>query len=493
MAHLAVTARAAAWPALAAAAWLLAGCSTLAPPGRAADTVACTDLFAQVDARVERAGVRDADSAELPGFAFLRINRLLASLGATAADDPARRAAWLEQLAALDADGRAVEMAALDAAPAARRAQLDALNGCRQTLVAAVARDTQALARLRDVARVPDAYRTWQRVLGLYPLAALAARPGVARLQRDEMPRAVDWQTPPPNSRVYGLPVPAPGASAPLPRDVLDLPTPDAATLAALLERHAPTWIVDTAGAADVLGASGRDGDTISVDTAAPTVYSYPSYTRFDGRVLLQLNYVVWFAERPVSGPFDLLGGPLDGLTWRVTLDVDGHPLVFDTMHNCGCYHLWLPTARLQARATAHDSAEPPWIPFSVDGARRLALHLAAGTHYVRAVGAAPAHADTTLAHRPYDDLRRLPQAHGRTRSLFAPDGLVHESRRPERWVLWPLGVPSAGAMRQRGHHATAFVGTRHFDDATAIERYFERASPLLDGGVPERHGEAVR
>jgi hypothetical protein len=37
------------------------------------------------------------------------------------------------------------------------------------------------------------------------------------------------------------------------------------------------------------------------------------------------------------------------------------------------------------------------------------------------------------------------------------------------------MGIPSAGAMRQWGHHATAFVGRRHFDEPFLIERYFER------------------
>jgi hypothetical protein len=76
---------------------------------------------------------------------------------------------------------------------------------------------------------------------------------------------------------------------------------------------------------------------------------------------------------------------------------------------------------------------------------------------------------------RDYDTLRHLPDARGRGRSLFAANGLLEESVRPERWLLWPLGVPSAGTQRQRGHQATAFIGRRHFDDARGIERYFER------------------
>ena len=39
------------------------------------------------------------------------------------------------------------------------------------------------------------------------------------------------------------------------------------------------------------------------------------------------------------------------------------------------------------------------------------------------------------------------------------------------------MGIPSAGAMRQWGRHATAFVGRRHFDEPFLVERYFEIGS----------------
>jgi hypothetical protein len=64
-----------------------------------------------------------------------------------------------------------------------------------------------------------------------------------------------------------------------------------------------------------------------------------------------------------------------------------------------------------------------------------------------------------------------MPQ--GGTRSAFGPDGLVPGSERTERFLFWPMGIASAGAMRQWGHHATAFVGRRHFDDADLIEARF--------------------
>ena len=35
------------------------------------------------------------------------------------------------------------------------------------------------------------------------------------------------------------------------------------------------------------------------------------------------------------------------------------------------------------------------------------------------------------------------------------------------------MGILSAGAMRQWGRHATAFIGRRHFDDADLFEKRF--------------------
>ena len=58
--------------------------------------------------------------------------------------------------------------------------------------------------------------------------------------------------------------------------------------------------------------------------------------------------------------------------------------------------------------------------------------------------------------------------------SAFGPQGLIAGTERLERFFFWPMGIASAGAMRQWGRHATAFVGRRHFDDADLLERRFE-------------------
>jgi len=72
-----------------------------------------------------------------------------------------------------------------------------------------------------------------------------------------------------------------------------------------------------------------------------------------------------------------------------------------------------------------------------------------------------------------YDELRSLPRPEGGRASVFGTQGLIAGTERPERFLFWPMGIASAGAMRQWGRHATAFVGRRHFDDPDLLEKRF--------------------
>ena len=81
------------------------------------------------------------------------------------------------------------------------------------------------------------------------------------------------------------------------------------------------------------------------------------------------------------------------------------------------------------------------------------------------------------MAWQDYDSLRSLPSGDG-YRSLFGPYGIVRGSDRSERYLLWPMGIRSPGAMRQWGRHAIAFVGRRHFDDPYLISTLFSVIEP---------------
>ncbi len=73
----------------------------------------------------------------------------------------------------------------------------------------------------------------------------------------------------------------------------------------------------------------------------------------------------------------------------------------------------------------------------------------------------------------PYQTLYSLPHRDGRRESIFDDKGIVKGSDRIEPLLLFSMGVPKVGYMRQRGHHAISLVGREHFDDPYLLEKNF--------------------
>jgi hypothetical protein len=171
-------------------------------------------------------------------------------------------------------------------------------------------------------------------------------------------------------------------------------------------------------------------------------------------------------------------------LIWRVTLDRQGRPLIFDTIHPCGCYHMFFPTAARQPRPPPEPGIEWAFVPVSLpalSAGAPVTVRLATRTHYVIGVRADAAGlegdraSEGRIVYALADEaaLQTLATGTSATRSAFGPDGIVPGTERGERWLFWPMGIAEPGAMRQWGTHATAFVGRRHFDDADLIDRRF--------------------
>lgn len=467
-------------------------------PGQPADSAVtgCRTLYRTVDLRVARAGVRDAQAMPVPGFPYLRINRFLASMEISPSGPDFE--AWIDRLQDLDRDARRLELRNLRPPP--EPGWSEALGDCATILRAAEFAVPGNRAAVLS-ARVPDAYGNGLRLLGLYPLTALPFLAGVANLHRET---EATFATP-----LSALPLAGslrryapPGAQELEPAEVADiitratgnplsLPDPDPEALERLIANYAPIWEIDTATSADLPGRPYLDHSGTPQVAGPPRVYTLTSMTRWRGRTVLQLNYVLWFPARPRDGPFDLLGGNLDGVTWRVTLGHDGRPVLYDAMHNCGCYYMAFPTPRSALSSRRRGFEEPLAVPQAVaDGDGRLVLRIASASHYLQRVyrDSEPG-ADDPYDLVPYDELRSLPLITGGHRSLFRPDGIVPGTERGERWLFWPMGVPEPGAMRQWGTHAIAFVGRRHFDDPDLLDRYFEpdrekkrtRRDPLSD------------
>lgn len=467
----------------------LTGCATVetrpaAPAGDVLTT--CRMLYQEVDAAIERAGVRDYGSSPIRDFPYLRTTRLLASFSSELTAQK-HWTTWTTHMADLDAESRVLELRNLPTPMEGHRnGTLDEeLNHCRERLLAADLAQPERRKMLRNAARVPDDYVTWWRALGLYPLTALVVS---SRISAWHTETHNTYATP-----LAALPVagelvrwaPSPGALLTAPQvgdilhhslDPLGIPMPTITELDRLFDTFAPAWEVDVVDNNDRIGTPRWDNGPM-VDVTRPTVYRKVSHTRFGGQVLLQLNYIVWFPAR--SGN-DIYAGQLDGLNWRVTLGPDGEPWLYDAIHNCGCYHEFFTSHHLRLRDDFPTSYfEPPLLPQPAPEQQPLVLRIAPRTHFIQRIYHDQSSPELLLAVQPtawenYGTLRSLPTADG-YRSLFGIHGLIAGTERPERFLLWPMGIRSPGAMRQWGRHATAFVGRRHFDDAFLIESLFTR------------------
>ena len=475
---------------------------------RAPELARCERRIAQFVAAVEAAGVADRQSARVPGVPYLRADRWLASHANERLSAAAHRR-WIDRLEALDAAAREHEARNLPPAERARLLATFAADGDPEPALAVVQRCRAAMRAADDAhpalvaaraarVSVDDAYDDLARLVGLYPLLRWPAMVGVRAWHDEARARlgAVAAAAPAASAasaanRLRLAPADAPAAAGELvelfgeavrsPLGELEFPPEVARRIAGVL---APVIEVAQAGPDDVAGTPVLDADgRPAIDSQSATVTWRLAHTRVDDRILPQFVYTVWFPGRTASAPIDPLAGRLDAVVWRVTLDVDARVVMHDTMHACGCWHLFLPVPGVQPRQGPDrwtEIALVPHAPAAAAAGERMQLLLEAGTHALQAVAAVPADG---AAGRRYllldeDRLRSLPQPGGGTRSFYDDAGLVPGSERLERLFLWPLGVRSAGSLRQWGSHATAFVGRRHFDDARLLDERFVFPAP---------------
>ena len=246
---------------------------------------------------------------------------------------------------------------------------------------------------------MPDDYSTVSRIVGLYPLTRLAFASGVRRWERDAS-AAFDAPETPGTLRVRQVPPrPAPplarsAAAALLGRAALEplgVPRLHESELERFAAAYAPSFEVTITGDHDRFGAlRWRRGAALpQVDAAEAVAYVQQSHARYRGgdgtdRILLQLVYTIWFPERPPSSEHDILAGALDGFVWRVTLAPDGEPLLYDSMHACGCYHQFFPTPRARLRPAPDSLEEWAFVPRRlrrVGEGERPVVRLASGSH----------------------------------------------------------------------------------------------------------------
>ncbi|MCY4357720.1 MAG: hypothetical protein OXD01_09415 [Gammaproteobacteria bacterium] len=362
------------------------------------------------------------------------------------------------------------------------RKQLDAIRDCSHLLS-----NESSLAELRKILIerlqqspvVADHYNSTIQWLGLLPLLRPVFKWRIDLLHKEERQsfdaeeyfiRSETW-TP---ISVSSQPIDAKALPTAYTNSALSLPLLAETDLLTLFDRYAPRLTIETMGHQDRPGKVVIENNTASINIGAASAYFLPSWTRFAGRNLLQLNYVFWFSSRESRRWIDLYSGTIDSLIWRVTLDEMGDVLLYDSIHSCGCYHKYfIASDEVQIRSIP-GSAEPANI-FDLtilEHSSGLRLLVTSNEHFIVGIDNAAETTGNPYTLIRYDDLYTLPGTSG-AHSLFARNGIITGSERLERFTLWPTGIGNVGAMRQWGTHATGFVARQHFDDARLFDRYF--------------------
>jgi hypothetical protein len=369
-----------------------------------------------------------------------------------------------------------------------RRILLAQINDASDKLLAHDRKQPDFLTAVKDAVAVSSEYVTAMRVFGLYPIAAIP----VTAATKDQYDVFRLWhETPleqlPVDGRLTVLVPDESGADsgndlqalfAPSRRNALGVPALSSKEIKSLVLSYAPIIEQDVVGTYDLLGKVKWRNERVKIDFNSPTVYYYISHSMVKGQPVLQINYAFWYSGRYGKNSPGIERGPLDGVTFRVTFDPEGIPILVDIMNNCGCYYFYVP--RKEKIAKINFSSDglypfvPAWLPDEFPG-RRLSLRINSGWHQVQKVSARKLAADViTYELRPYDELEVLPQQGGRTESVFAPDGIMKDSSRIEPYIFFSMGIPKVGYMRQRGHHAIKLVGRAHFTDTDVFDSYFE-------------------
>jgi len=132
----------------------------------------------------------------------------------------------------------------------------------------------------------------------------------------------------------------------------------------ALLNRYSPVFIVESPDDSfNLIGTpSARitiDGEEeIFVDHTAPTIYSETRNFQTAKDSYTNLHYQIHFSRVPFSLiPFHIGQGKNVGLITIVTLNSSNKPVLYTTVHTCGCYIAFVPTSYMP-----HDAFPNSWI-----------------------------------------------------------------------------------------------------------------------------------
>lgn len=477
------------------------GCSTLEcfKPGLSFErSKEHQDFFARLDKIVSDSKAKDVSSFSVLGFPYLRTNRFLISLAQKTHDDRAKEQ-WIEWMHQLDLEARKKEIQNLPDASVVslgfvkdgkpdRESLIKKMELCSSGLYKSDKNQPGFYEALVSRLKIPGEYSVMRRLIGFYPVFSIPVIWGTNQVHKKfKSIYQMEFEQLP---KVGTLSRFEPASGHPLnkqeirlileesKKNSLGVPWLTAEETQKIVSSFAPIIIQDIAGGYDKFGEVFWKGDSPSINSEEPTVYYYLTHAIVKEAPVLQINYVIWFPQRNGENSPWIERGNVDGLTFRVSVDSQGEPFMVDIMNNCGCYHLFIPKKEsldsVRAKKFSLDPFVPQWLPFLGPG-ERFGIRIMSGWHQVvRVLALTPTPDEPAYTLLPYDALETLPKKHGQRESMFDHYGIGKGATRPkEQVIFFSMGIPSVGAMRQRGHHAILLVGREYFDDPCLFEENF--------------------
>ena len=475
---------------------LLSGCTGLqkTPVDAKPRKDGCLSFLGEVDHAVKRGNSFNAAYEPIPDAPYLRSNRFWSAYAKRVLDRESS-CLLLENMFRLNCEAREKEIRNLPTdilqkvfdSGTSRTDLSTKAKQCAKVLFDQIKGEPDLATKQLARSEVSQEYSNLMRVLGVYPLAALP----VAYLTHKARREFQEWfdrpisDLPISGNVLSFSPKSSVTSSSPTIQNLLESFSTDPTAIfklssdqiKGLAHAMAPIIVQDVAGIFDQFGEVVWKGNRVDVNTDKPTLYFYKSYAFLKETPVLQFNYVLWYEGRRGSNAPWIERGPLDGLTIRITLGSDGTPAMADIMNNCGCYHLFVPKKGLikgiRKKTLAIDAFSPQVLPASFP-ALPLRVRVISGWHQVARVYTAQDN-NRFLFYEllPYDVLESLPHTNGQHESVFNDRGIMKGSERIEPLLLFSMGVPKVGYMRQRGNHAISLVGREHFDDPYLFEKNF--------------------
>lgn len=482
------------------------GCTTASPHWNIIpeNVTSCVELWHDMEQSFSNNDIYDVASARVGGYPFLRSNRFYAA-AASQFEHPEQQRQIVHQLQQLDLEGRYRELNRLPSSEQQRLSQrwagapsLGALKAkisrCSSTFLRQTFNQENFYQPLTQALPIADDYSTWQRTVGIYPLASwlVSSSAHRAHLKIQQRVQAYDPTRQIQSSITYSPQVRRPlshKAMRAILKSTRDNWISTSLLSSADMQRIAHSWaptlrqFIDPENDTNnLIGRVRRDNGTITVDSQQPTVYYYTSHTLLQGQPTVQINYVFWYASNHSKKIQWWARGNMDGFTLRYTLTRTGELAMVDLIKNCGCYHGFVPNDALfdienlkQPERRAQILQQLP----QYEERQRLEVALS-DSHQILHVSAADKNVPAQQSYllRPYNDLEQLVDEEGHTGSLFNSQGIVPNTTRPEAAMLYSMGIKSVGSMRQRGHQPITLIGREHFDNPHLFDQIFYYLQP---------------